>query len=560
MIALAVAVFIALVLVLVPGKAAAQTLYACQCGSTSGIISSFDTSSNLQSAPDFTAAPNISGIAITPDGKRGYMSDNGQSELIVFDTATRKILAQPDVGETCAVAITPDGSEAYVNDCRNNRILVLSTATNSVIATIPVGGFPSYAAAFTPDGKLAFISSGNTVSVVNVATNSITGTPISVPSPMSMAVTPDGKTLYVLSSVNPFATPPATITAIDIATRSVVAEIPVPDASTSSNLVISPDGSSGYITDASDNTVIPFSTVSDTTRTPIALSGTPGYSTPGYMAYTADGKTLYVSRHDTTGGSSISVINTATQKVTQDIPFSFPGVLAVSPVQAPTAAFSAAPTTVGASGQAYSFDAGTSYADEDSIANYSWNFGDGSSGSGVNVSHVYTTPGNYTVTLTVTDSNGCSTQTVFTGQEAYCNGGPGATISKTVQVAAPPVSAPGPHPGDTGGSSPSSRISTRVKLGCPASALSPCMIRAVIVPSRKKKARPESRPSHSRIKPGDHKLATLVPAAPYEHKLAQAETALVKLTSSYKKRVGHGQVRRVKQTRIVKMRLHHSKR
>ena len=36
---------------------------------------------------------------------------------------------------------------------------------------------------------------------------------------------------------------------------------------------------------------------------------------------------------------------------------------------------------------------------------YAWSFGDGNGGQGATVDHVYTTPGSYTVTLTVTDSN-----------------------------------------------------------------------------------------------------------------------------------------------------------
>ena len=53
---------------------------------------------------------------------------------------------------------------------------------------------------------------------------------------------------------------------------------------------------------------------------------------------------------------------------------------------------------------------------------YSWNFGNGLSGTGQSVNHTYTSPGLYTVTLTVTDSTACVsqyTQTVhITGQQS----------------------------------------------------------------------------------------------------------------------------------------------
>lgn len=62
-----------------------------------------------------------------------------------------------------------------------------------------------------------------------------------------------------------------------------------------------------------------------------------------------------------------------------------------------------------------SFNGSTSSDTDGSIAGYSWNFGDGMSGSGVSPSHSYASAGDYAVTLTVTDDKGASgaaTQTV----------------------------------------------------------------------------------------------------------------------------------------------------
>ncbi len=59
------------------------------------------------------------------------------------------------------------------------------------------------------------------------------------------------------------------------------------------------------------------------------------------------------------------------------------------------------------------FDGSRSYDIDGYIVNYNWNFGDGTFGSGAIINHVYTTAGNYTVFLTVTD-NSTLTNTNFT--------------------------------------------------------------------------------------------------------------------------------------------------
>jgi chitodextrinase len=74
-------------------------------------------------------------------------------------------------------------------------------------------------------------------------------------------------------------------------------------------------------------------------------------------------------------------------------------------------------------GRVCSFNGTGSNDPDGSISSYSWNFGDGTTGSGAQVQHTYATKGTRTVTLTVTDNNGgtgsCN-KAVATGTSGAC--------------------------------------------------------------------------------------------------------------------------------------------
>ena len=76
----------------------------------------------------------------------------------------------------------------------------------------------------------------------------------------------------------------------------------------------------------------------------------------------------------------------------------------------PVASFTASKASAYA-GETIIFNASRSYDPDGSIVSYSWDFGDGSSGSGVTLSHAYSSSGTYTVTLTVRDNDGATNQT-----------------------------------------------------------------------------------------------------------------------------------------------------
>lgn len=95
----------------------------------------------------------------------------------------------------------------------------------------------------------------------------------------------------------------------------------------------------------------------------------------------------------------------------------------VAPNVAPTASFTAAVNALGVQ-----FDAGASVDTDGTIASYAWDFGDGTTGTGVNPSHTYAAAGSFTVHLTVTDDKGLLGET-------------SQAVVTTVPVNQPPVAA-----------------------------------------------------------------------------------------------------------------------
>jgi PKD repeat protein len=71
-------------------------------------------------------------------------------------------------------------------------------------------------------------------------------------------------------------------------------------------------------------------------------------------------------------------------------------------------------TTSPSPGQQVSFDASSSTMPNPPITTYSWQFGDGGSASGATATHSYAAAGNFTVTLSITDSQGLTVQSTQT--------------------------------------------------------------------------------------------------------------------------------------------------
>ncbi len=126
------------------------------------IVAVIDTATNtvaqtVQVEPaSFTTM--LTGIAVTPNGKYIYVSNQGSNSVSVLDTASNTIVKTVLVGTSPAgVAVTPDGAHVYVSNQGSNSVSVIDTASNTVVATITVTA-PTAISIISPPQGVPFLS------------------------------------------------------------------------------------------------------------------------------------------------------------------------------------------------------------------------------------------------------------------------------------------------------------------------------------------------------------------------------------------------------------------
>jgi YVTN family beta-propeller protein len=404
--------------------AEARTLLVTDSPTTSVIR--IDLSTNMPFGSPIPVGAFPTHIAITPSGDRALVSNDNGNTISEFDPATGNAIGNPiAIDSPSWIAISPDGTRAYVSSRSNPEVRVLDLI-NNVLLQSPIAIQGPGDVVFSPDGARAYIAEtpnpgppAAAVAVVNTANNSLIGSPITVPAAggSGMAITPDGRHIYVTTAAND------SVTVIDTATNSAVGgQISVGD--NPRDIAITPDGRRAYVINGLSNNVSIIDTASNSVVATIPVGSFPREAT-----VTPDGGRVIV-----TSDAGLSAIDTTTNAVTPIQAGNGSLDVRAVPNQGPTAAFTSASAVAGSP---TSFDASGSSDPDGSVAHYSWEFGDGSTlaDAGATPAHTYAVAGTYTVKLTTTDNEGCSTQFVFTGQTASCNGKPVAATQSQVTVA-----------------------------------------------------------------------------------------------------------------------------
>jgi YVTN family beta-propeller protein len=234
------------------------------------------TTVNLVTAtagPSIAVGADAQSIVFTPDSKTAYVLENTGAvpgTVTPVSTATDAVGPPITVGlSPDSMAITPDGRTIYVVNTDSGTVTPVITATDTAGPAIPVGGHAAVPLAITisANSSTAWVASGisndpysGTVTPVSTATDT-PGAAITVPvgpSSDEIAISPDGKTVYVGGSDSSSS---GVITAISAATDTASTPVPLGSTDSPDSLVFAPDGSVVYAVE--EGSVIPVSTAAN---------------------------------------------------------------------------------------------------------------------------------------------------------------------------------------------------------------------------------------------------------------------------------------------------------
>jgi len=196
-------------------------------------------------------------VAVSPDGKRLYVSDKTARCVVVLDTEGGK---PPDEiaipGEPNGLTLSADGKTLYVAEREAHAVVLIDTDKIAAAGRIDVGLWPVAVATAEANGRLYTCNRGDhTVSVVDLAQGKeIKRIPV-VREPAFAAGTPDGSRVVVGNLLPDGAgTDPelaAEVSILDTAAMEQTARIKLPPGSTVVNEVcLSPDGKWAYVVHA----------------------------------------------------------------------------------------------------------------------------------------------------------------------------------------------------------------------------------------------------------------------------------------------------------------------
>ena len=142
------------------------------------------------------------GLAVDSDKQRLYVT-NADGELITIDTATNKIVTRQKLQDDgkehfyMNISLDKDGQRAFITDSKQPEVLAVNLKDGKVLAKIDTK--EGLAVLFNPARNEVYVTQrkAGTVTVIDAKSYKVTKTIQTPTFPNSLALSADGKTLYV---------------------------------------------------------------------------------------------------------------------------------------------------------------------------------------------------------------------------------------------------------------------------------------------------------------------------------------------------------------------------
>jgi len=438
-------------LALAASASAAPRLYAPSYGSgPPETVSVFDVATGGALSPlggspfplyaNSSGVGGVVGIAFAPDGNRAassFLFDGGVQGYSIDAGGVPTPAGAPVLtASATGIAVSPDGRFAYAPTrefmgVKQEGVRAFTIGADG--ALVPAGSFgsnESYEIAIGGGGRFLFtlgftgierFAIGADGGLTPLGTTAVSGV-------RYMVTSPDGRFLFLsiqngdggLVSYTVGADGSLTPNGAPLVLAGGDSEIPS----------VAPSGNRVYIPDEGIEEVVTAGVGADGA---LSLLSSFKIEDPRSAAVSPDGRFLFVYHAGPEPGIVTASLdaNGIPTLLPSQVPFDTAESLPIvfRPGPAPVASFTA---KAAAPRAAASFNAAKSA----NAATYDWDFGDGTTlaNGGPKPTHAYAKAGKYTVTLSLTDAQGCGAKQVYTGQSTVCPGGTATTTTLAVDT------------------------------------------------------------------------------------------------------------------------------
>lgn len=315
----------ALLILAAPSRAQAPLAYITDLGNTITVV---DTSTNeVKGSLDPTIASSLMGIAVDPGSGAVYAVDLNKTVHVIDspdDNPSYSMIHLPDVSPF-GLVVTPDGGALYIANAGANSVTVVDLGT-SAVSSIDIGcdsdgtnncsSTPSITVTPTSSAGpvYVYVATNAGVAVIDTSNNTLKeNIPVTCGhggacDAIDLAASPDGKTLFIsIFEENQ-------VIGMDISMQNTIVQI-AEVGDSPEGLAVTPDGKAVYVTNMNGQSVSVFEVGSCGPECTVSTVSGTVVGEPSIIALTPDGGGAYVGGE----GPSLSVVDTSTNAVTATV-------------------------------------------------------------------------------------------------------------------------------------------------------------------------------------------------------------------------------------------------